>query len=101
MISIHVPNAGNDTCVCDIRERLPFQSTFPMQGTTLSLLTSSSLNSFQSTFPMQGTTGSRYDEVQNMIFQSTFPMQGTTLLSPILRESKCISIHVPNAGNDR
>ena len=123
-ISIHVPIAGNDDFASrnthpnrhfnprsHCRERQsyihialgqePFQSTFPLQGTTYGVrpffivesyfnprshcrerlpyfcLISSDV-SFQSTFPLQGTTISLLVYIKDAIFQSTFPLQGTT-----------------------
>ena len=81
VISIHVPIAGNDGKTMKIiYEPSKFQSTFPLQGTTLSGIKA-------------------LDVVQ--AFQSTFPLQGTTLhLSKRPISLVYISIHVPIAGND-
>ena len=102
-ISIHVPIAGNDQVPytpffyflryfnprSHCRERLcgsgsiaipcSFQSTFPLQGTTLrARLTWCRKRRFQSTFPLQGTTESTAECGGYTEFQSTFPLQGTT-----------------------
>ncbi|WP_418876623.1 hypothetical protein, partial [[Clostridium] scindens] len=56
--SIHVPIAGNDV-LADAEEPAEegFQSTFPLQGTTLFRgMCLMILYIFQSTFPLQGTT---------------------------------------------
>ena len=78
-ISIHVPYTGNDAIQLRIQIRIQhfnprslyrerrkaisilgryrkFQSTFPIQGTTLTVLLKNNLQIFQSTFPIQGTT---------------------------------------------
>ena len=55
---------------------------------------------FQSTFPMQGTTIIYMSNDWDLGFQSTFPMQGTTYTKRITKRGCNISIHVPNVGND-
>ena len=55
---------------------------------------------FQSTLPIQGETANKFAVELLIPFQSTLPIQGETLLSPILWESKCISIHSPYTGRD-
>ena len=56
-ISIHVPIAGNDNqCLLWPYQYLTFQSTFPLQGTTVTRYCVSPRFTFQSTFPLQGTT---------------------------------------------
>ena len=79
-ISIHVPIAGND---CD-----PGNC-----GKTDEL--------FQSTFPLQGTTIRRHYILILLLFQSTFPLQGTTMRKVDVRPYCDISIHVPIAWNDK
>ena len=56
-ISIHVPIAGNDCDPgnCGKTDEL-FQSTFPLQGTTVAGIPEVEAEEFQSTFPLQGTT---------------------------------------------
>ena len=101
-ISIHVPIAGNDIFGCPARSNaFSFQSTFPLQGTTMEPIIYAKILAFQSTFPLQGTTDGKvpvrfgrsisihvpiegndyvYPNVTGNIrvFQSTFPLQGTT-----------------------
>ena len=100
-----------------------FQSTFPLQGTTVIDTVQYTGLKFQSTFPLQGTTvvtvtknnqisisihvpiagndrGPTKGLSENMKFQSTFPLQGTTLRIRKLLKAIGISIHVPIAGND-
>ncbi len=122
-ISIHVPIAGNDAEVSGdadhataFQSTFPlqgttilrdpflqffiFQSTFPLQGTTLSATSSFTMFTFQSTFPLQGTTQTGADAMTQGAFQSTFPLQGTTPFEYVCKYFGIISIHVPIAGND-
>ena len=78
-ISIHVPIAGNDIFGCPAR---------------------SNAFSFQSTFPLQGTTMEPIIYAKILAFQSTFPLQGTTQGQRRGKAPESISIHVPIAGND-
>ena len=55
---------------------------------------------FQSTFPLQGTTLFPVRLYQLCKFQSTFPLQGTTSSYHRILLQQDISIHVPIAGND-
>ena len=102
---------------------LVFQSTFPLQGTTVYVGRYAYRYAFQSTFPLQGTTISLpcdlicpghfnprshcrerlEDPVKTkkiQVFQSTFPLQGTTFQRAHRLARQNISIHVPIAGND-
>ena len=79
IISIHVPNAGNDG---------------------LSGMANYIVKEFQSTFPMQGTT----NRVQRLILRQGIsihvPNAGNDSTGSRTRHCTSISIHVPNAGND-
>ena len=123
-ISIHVPIAGNDAVGMASSAVLGiFQSTFPLQGTTViipffciiiniaihvpmagnddgAVIRKNDIVVFQSTCPLQGTTVSIALETIFDIFQSTFPLQGTTIYKRKRCDSFSISIHVPIAGND-
>ena len=55
---------------------------------------------FQSTFPLQGTTVIDTVQYTGLKFQSTFPLQGTTVVTVTKNNQISISIHVPIAGND-
>ena len=79
-ISIHVPNAGNDesdSIDANIGEGISIH--VPNAGNDLSSYPPDLVEEFQSTFPMQGTTATEEQKARiEQIFQSTFPMQGTT-----------------------
>ena len=123
-ISIHVPIAGNDNNVLKVarlimnfnprshcRERPKaydtlidyqlFQSTFPLQGTTIFCAHKSPAPFYFNprSHCRERPTPSALLRVE-VIFQSTFPLQGTTELRGLLFFAQIISIHVPIAGND-
>ena len=80
-ISIHVPIAGNDACGNEVIDYLHiFQSTFPLQGTTM--LICSSIHSSQYFNPRS--------HCRERLNAATRAEAGEN-----------ISIHVPIAGNDR
>ena len=124
-ISIHVPIAGNDLIVLldRLHDRI-FQSTFPLQGTTLRLTNySPSGKHFNPRSHCREPPADADSLLEYGTFQSTFPLQGTTVItysairprSDFNPRSHCrerrqlfnhnffifiISIHVPIAGND-
>ena len=78
-----------------------FQSTFPLQGTTIFCAHKSPAPFYFNprSHCRERPTPSALLRVE-VIFQSTFPLQGTTELRGLLFFAQIISIHVPIAGND-
>ena len=104
LISIHAPLAGcdrgrkrfhlgniyfNPRTPCGVRqgwEKKPqhhpgFQSTHPLRGATLSVLTSGVNWLFQSTHPLRGATPIPATILLFHVFQSTHPLRGATVTS--------------------
>ena len=146
-ISIHVPLAGNDACpgistrrtryfnprspcgerresVSVLFQKVLFQSTFPLRGTTLPIFYSAAGDQISIHVPLAGNDAIRQrvdldvdisihvplagndEAVQRQPlagheFQSTFPLRGTTHPIGYQRLKRPISIHVPLAGNDK
>ena len=101
-ISIHVPIAGNDAVGMASSSFLGiFQSTFPLQGTTVIIPFFCIIINISIHVPIAGNDdGAVIRKNDIVVFQSTFPLQGTTLVCFLWRRKQKISIHVPIAGND-
>ena len=123
-ISIHVPIAGNDAVGMASSSFLGiFQSTFPLQGTTVIIPFFCIIINISIHVPIAGNDIGLFlveKKTENFnprshcrerlfapgyfstlfIFQSTFPLQGPTPVLFLISLSRYISIHVPIAGND-
>ena len=71
-----------------------------MQGTTAAFSTEAPGRKFQSTFPMQGTTIEIICTIIVVVISIHVPNAGNDSEAEISTSLVIISIHVPNAGND-
>ena len=146
IISIHAPLTGSDggdpggiSGVGDFNPRSPygerpavrpitggnnpFQSTLPLRGATVKLVSNSNITTFQSTLPLRGATGvivpghfqspisihapltgsdrlGTRPKCSREKFQSTLPLRGATGTLPPPGPLREISIHAPLTGSD-
>ena len=80
VVSIHAPRAGSDPKSiqqCVLHEQ--FQSTLPVRGATLPVISLNTAEKFQSTLPVRGATVELPLALHINRFQSTLPVRGATI----------------------
>ena len=100
-ISIHAPRAGGDrTGKASRRAYTDFNPRPPCGGRLLNRHILPSAVPFQSTPPVRGATITAVCKYYLCIFQSTPPVRGATVVIVRVRYVDDISIHAPRAGGD-
>ena len=100
-VSIHAPHAGRDTRRSRATPgRRSFNPRAPCGARLIETFDRASYQRFQSTRPMRGATIRIVTLTDAAMFQSTRPMRGATCGRCLSCRFRRVSIHAPHAGRD-